>query len=74
MSGQEPQPWGGDVKMPRLIRRMLRRPEEPGDTPERVHQARQPQYPDVSVTENADRAMFGGLSEGHPGNRQDRRH
>jgi hypothetical protein len=73
MPGRELQPWGGDVKLPRLIRRMLRRPEGPGDTPERLHEARQPEYPDVSVTENADRAIFGAWSEGHPGNRRDRR-
>jgi hypothetical protein len=73
MPGRELQPWGGDVKMPRLIRRLLRRPEDPGDTPERVHEARQPEYPDVSVAENADRAIFGAWSEGHPGHRRDRR-
>jgi hypothetical protein len=41
----------------------------PTDSPERVHEARQPQYPDVSVAENADRAIFGAWSEGHPGNK-----
>ena len=73
MPGRELQPWGGDVKLPRLIRRMLGRPDDPGDTPERMHEARQPEYPDVSVAENADRAIFGAWSEGHPGNRRDRR-
>jgi hypothetical protein len=70
MPNRELHPWGGDVTMPRLIRRMLGRPKDPGDTPERVHEARQPQYPDVSVAENADRAIFGAWSEGHPGNRR----
>jgi hypothetical protein len=32
-------------------------------------QSRHADYPDVSVAENADRAIFGGWSEGHPGNR-----
>jgi hypothetical protein len=29
-----------------------------------------PQTPEVSVLENADRAIFGAWSEGHPGNKQ----
>ena len=70
MSDRELQPWGGEVKMPGFIRRMLRKPRDPGDTPERLHEARQPHYPDVSVVENADRAIFGAWSEGHPGNRR----
>lgn len=41
----------------------------PTDTPERAHERRQPEYPDVSVIENADRAIFGAWSEGHPGNK-----
>jgi hypothetical protein len=73
MPNRELEPWGGEVKMPRLIRWMLRRPEDPGDTPERAHEARQPHYPDVSTAENVDRATFGAWSEGHPGNRRDRR-
>jgi hypothetical protein len=70
MSDRELLPWGGEVTVPRFIRRMLRRPKDPGDTPERRHEARQRQYPDVSVAENADRAIFGAWSEGHPGNRR----
>ncbi|HXS45631.1 MAG TPA: hypothetical protein VN751_13470 [Solirubrobacteraceae bacterium] len=50
------------------MRRLLRR-TAPTDTPERVHESRQAQYPGVSVLENADRAIFGAWSEGHPGNR-----
>ena len=73
MSRRELQPWGGGLKMPRFIRRMLRRPKDPGDTRERLHEARQPESPDVSVAENADRAIFGAWSEGHPGNRRDHR-
>jgi hypothetical protein len=65
---RELQPWGGELRLPSLMRRLLRRPA-PTDTPERVHESRQPQYPGVSVLENADRAIFGGWSEGHPGNR-----
>jgi hypothetical protein len=65
----ELQPWGGEVKLPRLLRWLLRRPN-PDDTPERAHERREPQYSDVSVLENADRAIFGAWSEGHPGNRR----
>jgi hypothetical protein len=73
MSNRELRPWGGDVKVPRFIRWLLKRPKDPGDTPERLHEARQPHYPDVSVMENVDRAIFGAWSEGHPGNRRHRR-
>jgi len=66
---RELQAWGGEVKVPRWIRRLLRRPT-PSDTPERVHESRQPSYPDVSVAGNADRAIFGAWSEGHPGNKR----
>ena len=65
----ELQPWGGEVKLPRLLRWLLRRPN-PDDTPERTHERRKPQYSGVSVLENADRAIFGAWSEGHPGNRR----
>ena len=65
----ELQPWGGEVKLPRLLRWLLRRPN-PDDTPERTHERRKPQYSDESVLENADRAIFGAWSEGHPGNRR----
>lgn len=70
---RELEPWGGDLQMPRWLRRMLRRPTDPGKSAERAHEARQPQDPGVSVAENADRAIFGAWSEGHPGNRPTRR-
>jgi hypothetical protein len=65
----ELQAWGGELKLPRLLRWLLRRPD-PTDTPERMHERRKPRYADVSVLENADRAILGAWSEGHPGNRQ----
>ncbi len=65
---RELQSWGGEVQLPRWIRRLLRRPTST-DTPEAAHERRQPSYPDVSVAENADRAIFGAWSEGHPGNK-----
>jgi hypothetical protein len=65
---RELEPWGGEVRMPRWVARLLHRPV-PTDTDERAHERRKPEYPDVSVAENADRAIFGAWSEGHPGNR-----
>jgi hypothetical protein len=38
-----------------------------------MHERHKPQDPGVSVAENVDRAIFGGFSEGHPGNRPRRR-
>jgi hypothetical protein len=69
---RELQPWGGDVHLPNWVHRLLRRPL-PTDTPERIHEARQPREPEVTVLENADRAIFGAWSEGHPGNKPPRR-
>jgi hypothetical protein len=72
MSNRELQPWGGDVRVPQWLRRVFRRGDA-GDSPERAaearHDAHRAKHPDVSVAENADRAIFGGWSEGHPGNR-----
>ena len=70
---RELEPWGGEVHLPRWLRRLLRRPEDPGPSPERMREPRRPAQPDVSVAENVDRAIFGGFSEGHPGNRRGRR-
>ncbi len=72
MGNNELQPWGGEVRVPRWMLRLVGRGDK-GDTPERAAEAgrerRQAKYPDVSVAEQADRAIFGGWSEGHPGNR-----
>ena len=67
---RELEPWGGELRLPGWVRRLLRRSAGPGDSPERTHEGRQPRTPDVSVAENADRAVFGGFSEGHPGNKR----
>jgi len=52
---------------------MLRRGADPGPSAERRHEARTKQQPTVSVAENVDRAIFGGFSEGHPGDHPHRR-
>jgi hypothetical protein len=69
---QELEPWDGELRHPRWLRRLRRRRGEMGDTPERAHEKRQYQQPEVSVAENADRAIFGGFSEGHQANRRRR--
>jgi hypothetical protein len=62
MSHRELEPWGGEVRMPDWLRRALRRPAPPGDTPEAAHEARKAQ-PTRSVLENADRAAAGPITE-----------
>lgn len=55
--------WGGEVRLPRWLRRVLRRPADPGESPERAHERaredRQGKQPTVSVRENTDRAGSG---------------
>ena len=73
MPDRQLEPWGGEVHLPRWVRRMLRRPEPAGDTPEAAHEARKPQT-GPSVAQNADRAAVGPLSElYHEGRRTKRR-
>ena len=62
------QPWGGQLQMPHWLARLFHKPI-PDDSPERAHERRKPEYSDTSVLENADRAIFGAWSEGHPGNK-----
>ena len=62
MPDRQQEAWGGDVKLPRWLRRMLRRPEPPGPTTEAAHEARKPQ-PGPSVLENANRASVGALAD-----------
>ena len=40
MSNRQQEEWGGEVRMPRWLRRMLRRPAPLDDTPEGAHEAR----------------------------------
>lgn len=70
---QELEPWGGDVRLPRWIRRLICRPEDPGDTPERAHERYKGQQPHRSVAGAADRAAVGVLSELYREGRQKRR-
>jgi len=70
---RELEPWGGEVRIPRLLRRLTRRGEDPGDTPERAHERRKGRQPAKSVAANADRAAVGILSDLYREGRQKRR-
>jgi len=48
--------------LPGWLRRVLRRPAPPGDSPERSHEGRKAQ-PTATVGQNADRAVAGPLTE-----------
>jgi hypothetical protein len=63
MAQRELQPWGGEVKMPKWMRKVLRRPADADDTPERAHESRQGHHTDRSVLENANRAAVGGMAD-----------
>ena len=60
MSDRQQEAWGGEVGLPRWLRRVLRRSEPPGDTPEGAHEHRKP-ADGPSVLVNANRAATGGL-------------
>ncbi len=62
MSARQQEAWGGEVQLPRWLRRLLRRAEPPGDTPEGAHEKRKPQD-GPSVFENANRAAVGPLTD-----------
>jgi hypothetical protein len=72
VSNRELQAWGGEVRLPRWLRRLLKRPEPPEDTPEAAHEKRKAR-PDRSVAESADRAAVGVLSELYREGRRKRR-
>jgi hypothetical protein len=47
---REPEPWGGEVRLPGWLRRMLRQPAPVDNTQERVHEGRRAQNPVPSRT------------------------
>ena len=49
---QEPQAWGGEVRLPGWPCRLLRRRRESTDTAEAAHEARQPQQSDYARLEH----------------------
>ena len=72
MSNRQQEAWGGEVKMPRWLRRMLRRPDLPGPTEEAVHEARKP-VDGPTVGQNVDRAVAGPMTELYHEGREARR-
>jgi hypothetical protein len=69
---RELEPWGGEVRLPAWMRRVLRRPPEPEDTPERAEEPKRSAYTS-SVLENADRAALGPLTQIYAEGRRRRR-
>jgi hypothetical protein len=57
------EPWGGEVRLPRFLRWLLRRPPVPDDTPERAHEQRKGEQPTKSVVENTEQAAIGPLGQ-----------
>ena len=61
---RELEPWGGEVRLPSWLRRILRRPAPPELTPEQAHEVRKAKAEStVSVGANADRAAVGPMTE-----------
>ena len=66
---RELEQWGGEVRVPGWLRRLLRRPDPQESTPEAVAEARKAAddarkvHPTASVLKNADRAAMGSLGE-----------
>lgn len=60
---RELESWGGDVRLPRWLRSLLRRPQDLGDTPERARERHRRMQSDKSVAGAADRAAVGVLSD-----------
>ena len=65
--------WGGEVRLPRWIRQVLRRPPKAEDTPERTREPKRPQEHTGSVLENADRAVLGPVTQAYAEGRRRRR-
>jgi hypothetical protein len=59
---RELEAWGGEVRLPSWMRRVLRRPPEPEDTPERAAEPKRSPSA-TSVLENADRAALGPVTQ-----------
>jgi hypothetical protein len=63
MAQRELEPWGGEVKMPKWVKKVLRRPPDPENTPEATHEARQGHHTDRTALENANRASAGAMAD-----------
>ena len=70
---RELEPWGGELRMPRWMRRVMGRGPAPEDSPERVHERRNAETSVVTPQMAVDRAVFGPFSEAYPDKRAPRR-
>ena len=68
---RELEPWGGVARW--LARLLHKRTATETDSPERGHERHQPEYPDRSVFENVDRALFGAFYQPSAGDRRPKR-
>ena len=65
---KELEPWGGELRMPRLLRKLLHRPDVPR-TAQRRHEKHTRRATDTPLMA-VDRAILGGFAQAHPGNRE----
>jgi hypothetical protein len=72
MPKRELEEWGGEVKVPHWLRRLLHRPDPPGDTPEKGAEWTPPPS-QRSVAENANRAATGVMADLYREGRQGRK-
>ena len=71
---RELEPWGGELRMPGWMRRILGRGPVPGDSAERIQERRNEETTTMTPLMNIDRAVFGAFSEAYPDKRAPRRH
>lgn len=57
---RELEPWGGEVHLPRWVKKVLRRPPDADDTPERAAEPRRAKAGPTPF-ENANRAATGAM-------------
>ena len=69
---RELEPWGGELRMPNWMRRLMGRGRAPEDTPELVHERRNAETTTMTPLMNLDRAVMGPWSEGFPDKRRKR--
>ena len=72
MADRQQEAWGGEVQVPGWMRKLMRRPEPLGDTPEAAHEARKAQ-PSGDVLQNANKANIGAIAEIYHEGRRKRR-
>lgn len=66
---RELEPWGGELRMPGLLRWLLRRGAAPEDSAERLHERRNPAAAVETPLMAMDRAILGPFSEAYPDKR-----